>query len=163
MHPYRCTHIYIDIDLFMNIYICIHACAYLYRYISIEIHIDICIYICATGVRIILATCSDDLVGACLGKIAGSIEQKALYRILAQAHFLLTGHCGVSVEGFDSILLRVEPEENPAVNTSRCAALWGDGGGHAHWLPQRPGQSQGGVLCICAAALAWYGGRPSCC
>jgi len=160
-------YIYIDIDLYMDIYICIHACAYLFRYIYRDtyryMYIYIHIYICATGVRIILATCSDDLVGACLGKIAGSIEQKALYRILAQAHFLLTGHCGVSVEGFDSILLRVEPEENPAVNTSRCAALWGDGGGHAHWLPQRPGQSQGGVLCICAAALAWYGGRPSCC
>jgi hypothetical protein len=157
VHPYRCTYIYRERDIYIDIDIDI--CVYVYIYIYMYIYICVCV----TGLRVFLATCSDDLVGACLGKNAGSIEQKALYRILVQAHFLLTGHCGVSVEGFDSILLRVEPEENPAVNTSRCAALRGYGGGHAHWLPQRPGQSQGGGLCICAAALAWYGGRPSCC
>ena len=33
----------------------------------------------------------------------------------------------MTVEGFDSILLRVEPEEHPAENTSRCVALCGNG------------------------------------
>jgi hypothetical protein len=78
------------------------------------------------GIRVILATCSDELVGACLGQVRGAAEQRALYSRLAQAHFILTGHCGVSMEGFDSILLRVEEDANPAVFKSRCAALCGE-------------------------------------
>jgi len=33
-----------------------------------------------TGMRVILATCSDDLVGACVGQFALKFDQKALYR-----------------------------------------------------------------------------------